>query len=62
MEVIRITIFDIVNQARKLIIEFETRRDRTNFINIFEKTSGVRLLGDPNLLMDSVGAARFLLP
>ena len=60
MEVRRITIFDIVNQARKLIIEFETRRDRTNFINIFEKTSGVRLLGDPNLLMDSVGAARFL--
>ena len=62
MEVRRITIFDIVNQARKLIIEFETRRDRTNFINIFEKTSGVRLLGNPNLMMDIVGAARFLLP
>jgi hypothetical protein len=62
MEVRRITIFDIVNQARKLIIEFETRRDRTNFINIFEKTSGVRLLGNPNLLIDRVGAARFLLP
>jgi hypothetical protein len=60
MEVRRITIFDIVNQARKLIIEFKTRRDRTNFINILEKTSGVRLLGNPNLLMDRVGAARFL--
>ena len=62
MEVRRIIICEYINQARKLIIEFETRRDRTNFINIFEKTSGVRLLGNPNLLMDSVGAARFLAP
>ncbi len=44
-ETIRITIFDLENQTRKFIVEFKTRRDRTNFLNILDKAKDITLDG-----------------
>ena len=43
LKTMQIQIFLLNNQTRRLIVEFETRRDRTNFLNILLKADDVTL-------------------
>ena len=45
LKTMQIQIFLLNNQTRRLIVEFETRRDRTNFLNILLKADDVTMEG-----------------
>lgn len=48
----RLSIFDCCDQKRKFIVEFENKRDRTNFMNILNKASKMDLnnTGEVNIM------------